>query len=91
MIVALPLACFVATVRMVPSDLYNSSQKTAQILIVWAIPIVDELHDNNEGVELLAQYAVYGIAACRERITVRFQTTNDALTDIALADRQTCL
>jgi hypothetical protein len=33
------LDCF-ATVRIARSDLYTSSQKTAQILIVWLIPIV---------------------------------------------------
>jgi hypothetical protein len=51
MIVALALACFalvvalncVATVRIVRSDLYTSSQKTAQILIIWAIPIVGSI------------------------------------------------
>ena len=30
----------VATVRIAGSDLYTPSQKTAQILIVWLIPIV---------------------------------------------------
>jgi hypothetical protein len=33
----------VATVRLAGSDLYTQSQKTAQILIVWLIPIVGSI------------------------------------------------
>jgi hypothetical protein len=50
-----------------------------------------QLHEYDGSIDLLAQFDVHGIAACKEKITVRFQTANEALTDIAVVAGQTCL
>lgn len=42
LVLVVALDC-VATVRIVRSDVYTRSQKTAQILIIWLVPIVGSI------------------------------------------------